>query len=300
MNLAKKRAGHIKASSYDSYYRIVHNHLLPMLGSYPMHHLNAQLVQQFLSDLYAGGLSDGTVRNIFRYLYNVIRTAVKSGAMATDICEEITLPKPKPKVVRALSRAEQQRLEHEAYAALQKNGAGAEIFLALYAGMRVGEICALRWEDVDFENNMIHVNHTLQRVNLHGKDAKTAVRLGTPKSDSSLRRIPMSAQLSRVLRNIHCAAQSEYVIAGRRRFTEPRVVQYRFEQMLKRARLSHVGFHALRHSFATPCMELNVDVATISKLLGHASAKLTLDIYTDSLLEHRREAIYKLDELAVA
>jgi len=298
MNLAEKRAGRIKASSYDSYFRIVHNHIQPALGGYPMHRLNAQHMQQFLSDLYAGGLSDGTVRNIFRYLYNVVKSAVKTGAMARDICEGIVLPKSKPKAVRALSRTEQQRLEHEAYAVLHKNGPGLEVILALYTGMRVGEICALRWEDVDFENDMIHVNHTLQRVNLHGREAKTAVKLGTPKSDSSLRKIPMSAQLSRVLRHIHRSARGEYVIAGRQGFTEPRVVQYRFAQMLKRAQLPHVGFHALRHSFATRCMELNVDVATISKLLGHSSAKLTLDIYTDSLMEHRRAAVCKLDGLA--
>ena len=300
VDLAEKRAGRIKASSYDSYYRIVHNHILPALGSYPMHRLTARHVRQFLSALYAGGLSDGTVRNIFRYLCHVIRSAVKSGALATDICEGIALPKAAPKTVRALSRAEQQRLENEAYALLRKNGPGLEVILALYTGMRVGEICALRWEDVDFENDIIHINHTLQRVNPHGRGTKTIVNLGPPKSNSSLRKIPMSDQLSRVLHHARCSAHGEYVIAGRQGFTEPRVVQYRFEQMLKRAQLPHVGFHALRHSFATRCMELNVDVATISKLLGHSSAKLTLDIYTDSLLEHRREAICKLDGLAAA
>jgi integrase len=102
------------------------------------------------------------------------------------------------------------------------------------------------------------------------------------------------------LREHHRRSAGEYVVAGRRDFAEPRVLQYRFERMLERANLPKVGFHALRHSFATRCMELNVDVATISKLLGHSSAKLTLDIYTDSLLEHRRAAVNRLDQLAVA
>jgi len=302
MNLAEKRASRIKASSYDSYFRIVHNHILPALGGYPMHRLTAQRAQQFLYDLYNSGLADGTVRNIFRYFCNVIKSAVKSGAMSQDICDGIALPKSKQRAVRALSLAEQQRLEREAMRIWREGGPGGgiEVMLALYTGMRVGEICALRWEDVDFDSGMIHVNHTLQRLNLHGNDVKTAVKMGTPKSDSSLRKIPMSAQLSRLLAHMQRAAQGEYVVAGRRGSTEPRVVQYRFEQMLKRAQLPRVGFHSLRHSFATRCMELNVDVATISKLLGHSSAKLTLDIYTDSLLEHRRAAIFKLDGLAAA
>jgi integrase len=299
-HLAQKRRGRIKDSTYDSYFRIVHNQILPALGGTPMHRLTTQQIQLFLSDLHGRGLSDSTIRNVFRYLCGVVRAAVKSGALAQDICEDVTLPKLKGKAVRALSRAEQQRLERTALSDLQENGQGIEVMLALYTGMRVGEICALRWEDIDFENDVIHVNHTLQRLNLHGKGEKTAVKMGSPKSDSSLRKIPMSAQLSRLLENQRRIVGGEYVVPGRRAFTEPRVVQYRFERLLERANLPHVGFHALRHSFATRCMELNVDVATISKLLGHSSAKLTLDIYTDSLLEQRRAAVHKLDGLAAA
>ncbi|MCL2107228.1 MAG: site-specific integrase [Oscillospiraceae bacterium] len=300
--LAEQRVSQIKASSYDSYFRIVHNHILPALGDYPMHRVTQQLVRKFLCELHSSGLADGTVRNIYRYLCSAVKSAVKSGAMAHDICADITLPKAKGKDIHALSLTEQQHLERTVMKTLResKSRQGVEVMLALYTGMRVGEICALRWADVDFDSGVIRVSHTLQRLTLHGGDAKTAVRLGTPKSDSSQRKIPMSAQLTGLLRDLSAGATSEFVVAGRGEFVEPRVVQYRFERMLERARLPHVGFHALRHSFATRCMELNVDVTTISKLLGHSSVKLTLDIYTDSLLEQRRAAIRKLDSLTPA
>jgi len=300
-NLAEKRRGRIKASTYDSYYRIVHNHILPGLGDTPMHRLTMQQIQLFLSNLHSRGLSDGTVNNIFCYLSGVTRNAVKSGALAQDICEDISLPRSRQKAIRAFSLAEQQRLERAALAALRESdGKGIEVMLALYTGMRVGEICALRWSDVDFDNGIIHVNHTLQRLRLHESGAKTGVKMGSPKSNSSRRKIPMSPQLSRLLREQHRSTKGEFVVCGRQEFSEPRVLQYRFERILERAQLPRVGFHALRHSFATRCMELNVDVATISKLLGHSSAKLTLDVYTDSLIEHRRAAVCKLDRLAAA
>ena len=301
-HLAEKRNGRIKASSYDSYFRIVHNHLLPGLGSYPMHRLTDQIVQEFLSNLHNRGLSNGTIRNIFRYLSNVTKAAVKSGTMARDVCADVTLPKPKQAQARALSRTDQQNLERAASFAVRESDykRGVEVMIALDTGMRVGEISALRWDDVDFGNEVIHVRHTLQRVSAHGKGAKTAVRLGSPKTGSSERVIPMNARLSRLLRELRVRAKGEFVVPGSRRteFMEPRVMQYHFERILEQARLPHTGFHTLRHSFATRCMELGVDVATISKLLGHASVKMTADTYTHSMMEQRRVAVRKLDGLA--
>ena len=299
-DLAERRRGSIKASTYDSYFRIVHNHILPELGATPMHHLTAQQVHGFLLNLHNQGLSDGTISNIFRYLSGVTRSAVKSGALARDPIEGIAPPKQRQKAVRALSRAEQQRLERAALSALEDNekGNGLEVILALYTGMRVGEICALRWEDVDFDSGVIHVRHTLQRLSMHGGGTKTGVQIGSPKSDSSQRQIPMNDYILRILRDCHRRAKGEFVVPGRREYTEPRVIQYRFERLLEQAQVPRVGFHALRHSFATRCMELNIDVAAVSKLLGHSSVKLTLDVYTDSLLEHRRDAVHKLDGLA--
>jgi len=304
-NLAQKRIGRIKASSYVSYYRIVHNHIIPGLGRYPMHRLTQRHVEQFLVDLHILGLSDGTILNIVRYLAGVTRQAAKSGAMAKDICAEIALPKPKRKKISALSRAQQKSLEDAAVAAIRKSGCshGIDVMIALYTGMRIGEICALRWDDVDFDRGIIQVRQTLQRLHMYDqngeKDSKTIIVIGTPKSESSVRDIPISFRLVSLLRDCQQCAHGDYVVTGRHDSAEPRTLQYRFEQMLKRTQLPHVGYHALRHSFATRCVELNVDIATISKLLGHASIKLTADTYIDSFMEQRFAAVQKLDGLVL-
>jgi len=296
MRLGTQRNSRIKASSYDSYFRIVHNHLLPLLGDVPMHKLNEQHVQQCLHRLQDKGLSAGTVRNIFRYLSGTVRVAVKNGAMSRDVCAEVAPPKAKKPSVHALSRAQQQALDKMA-----REKQSIEVLLALHTGMRVGEISALRWTDIDLDNRLLTVNHTMQRLNLHKHGTKTQVQLGEPKSDSSQRNIPISAQLACMLAKHRQVSPGEFVVQSRSKaFAEPRVVQYRFARLLELADLPKVGFHALRHSFATRCMELNVDVATISKLLGHSSVKLTLDIYTDSLLEQQYAAVNKLDGLAAA
>lgn len=237
--LEAQRSSGIKSSSYDSYFCIVHNHLLPAFGQCPMHRLTTPMVQDFLCGLRQKGLADGTIRNIFRYLNSAVQHAVKSGMMEQDICANIVLLKAKTKTIHALSRAEQSRLERAALNTLRDSNAsrGAEVMLALYTGMRVGEICALRWSDIDFDCNLIRVRHSMQRIKSHDTRAKTAVALGSPKSSASLREIPMNTLLSTLLRNLRKHAKGDYVITGRSQYAEPRVVQYRFARMLEQAQL---------------------------------------------------------------
>jgi len=170
--------------------------------------------------------------------------------------------------------------------------------LSLYTGMRVGEISALRWEDVDLENGLIHVSQTAQRVCLESAGAsKTSVIFGTPKSASSMRLIPLPQTMTDCLKKHRETAVSEYVITSRRGFAEPRVLQYRLQSLIKKAGITPTRFHALRHSYATRCIELHIDITTLSKNLGHASTKMTFDVYTHASLEHRKEAVQDLNTL---
>ena len=303
IDLAQKQAC-IKASSYDCYYRIVHKHILPGLGRYPMHQLTQQHMEQFITELRRSGQSDGSVFNIVRYLCGVTKQAAASGAMAKDICAGIVLPSPKRKKVNALSRADQKTVERAAMTGAQASEYRdfLDILIALNTGMRLGEICALRWEDIDLDDRrVIHVNHTLQRLYLYGQSAerksKTAVVMDSPKSECSRRDIPINDFLLHVLQARRQFAKGKFVVEGRHGWVEPRVLQYRFEKLLEREQLPRIGYHALRHSFATRCAELNVDTMTISRLLGHSSSKTTEKTYIDSLMEQRFAAVCRLDEL---
>ena len=284
----------IKPSTYSSYHIIAYSHILPTLGAKPLKRLSTDDINGLIDLLKAKGLSAGTIRNIYRVLSAILSKAVETGALEKDICQQVTLPTATlTSKVPVLSFREQYALEKAA----RSDENGIPVVLALYTGMRLGEICALCWEDIDLERNIIWVSHTAQRISLFDGEQKTAVHVGTPKSRASQRGIPLPLSLAKTLRSLKPQEASGFVITNGGKMVEPRVLQYRFRNMLKKAELRLVNFHALRHTFATRCIERNMDVTTLSQILGHASVKLTLDTYTDSIWEHKAAAIRLLDNM---
>jgi len=176
---------------------------------------------------------------------------------------------------------------------------GFAVLLAGYTGLRIGEICGLTWRDVDLENGVIHVSRTVRRIQCHEPEAisKTAVVIGSAKSDRSERSIPLPSRIIQLFGEHRETSVGEYVFSYRGHPLEPRTLQYRFKALLKKAGLVDINFHALRHTFATRCLELCFDIKTLSEILGHASAKMTLDRYGHSQMEHKRLAMRTLDEL---
>jgi len=286
----------VRASTYSRYHQIVRLHILPALGDLKLQSIAAQDVQNFVEMLRAKGLAAGTVRNIFRVLYAALKKAADTGAMETNVCKDISLPQSEPKKAPVLTRYEQMILE----AAALNDPNGLAVLLALYTGMRLGEICALRWEDVDLAQRVIRVSQTMQRLSLLDGERRTAIHFGPPKSAASERDIPLPESLAVLLRAARPESGCGFVLSRNGKVAEPRICQYRFQALLQRAGLSRrVNFHALRHTFATRCMEARMDVTTLSQILGHASVKLTLDTYTDSLWEHKVAAMKALDGLGL-
>ncbi|WP_339099593.1 hypothetical protein IGL98_001467 [Enterococcus sp. DIV0840] len=190
--------------------------------------------------------------------------------------------------------SEQKKLEHVAF---KEKGCSA-IILALYSGLRIGEISGLKWSDVDFENNTICVSRTIFRVNSQTNEGnKTEVLIGNPKTYQSYRVVPLAENLKQYLLTKKAISCSNHVISCKNKMTEPRVIRYRFKKVVEEAGIRNIHFHSLRHTFATRCLENRVDISSLSKLLGHNSAKMTLDTYADSLFESRRKAMYKIDQL---
>lgn len=168
--------------------------------------------------------------------------------------------------------------------------------LALDAGLRIGEIAALRWEDVDLENHLIYVNETVQRIPLQYNHSKTQVIVDDSKTNFSIRTIPMTSMLHKYLKEWNKQSTSKYVCSNKSTPSEPRLLTRYFHTIRKQSGIPSVHFHHLRHTFATRCIESNGDIVSISKLLGHKSTRTTLDVYTDSLLESRKYVIEKMEQ----
>ncbi|MHC5372251.1 site-specific integrase [Enterococcus sp. LJL120] len=204
------------------------------------------------------------------------------------------MPKTVKTQVPTLTSKQQQKLEKTAHSKMEYS----PIIIALYSGMRIGEISGLRWSDIDFEDDLIYIRRTVSRIfNLDSTKSKTKLIIGSPKSESSIREIPIAKNLKNYLMDKRSFATSEYVIASQNGLTEPRSITNRFKKCLNEAKLQDINFHSLRHTFATRCLEQGMDVASLSKILGHHSIKMTLDTYAGSLMETRRKGISKIDEL---
>ena len=192
-----------------------------------------------------------------------------------------------------LAPAEQARLQR----ALSAQGDLAAM-IGLYMGLRVGEVCGLRWEDVDREEGTLRVRRTVQRCAASGSGG-TFLMIGAPKTASARRTVPIPSFLLEQLRALPGAGGAGFIFARNGRAAEPRALQRRLERSLRRAGIRGAHFHTLRHTFATRLLELGTDAKTLSVLLGHRSPKITLELYAHTTLEQRRRAMRAL-EAAVA
>ncbi len=284
----------IKQSTYSGYYHKVNLYILPFIGSFRFEKLTSKILNRWIKQLTDNGLSPSSIRTIVQIFKGSLNQAVRKGYLATNYCENLELPKIRKNKVRALSKKEQTILEIYA----NKQELGLPIILSLYTGMRIGEISGLKWSDIDLNEKIILVEQTLQRISTNGLGkSKTYIIRDRAKTSSSQRKIPFSDNLLRYLLKKREKSESEYVVSARGRYVEPRTISNQFKKIQQQAGLHGLHFHMLRHTFVTRCLEEGVDIASVSSLLGHASAKMTLDIYADSLLEQRQNAMNKVDKL---
>lgn len=294
-----------KGATVRKYRYIIEKHILPELGSIEISQLNATMINSFLQRKLesgridqGGGLSPSYVRTITLIITGALKFAVEE-QMCSPLKSKIYKPSMTRKEVVALSPAEQTILEKFLSAHLSPTAAG--ILLSLYTGLRIGEVCALSWEDIDFTQSILHVRHTIARVNNSEQDLKLATKLiiDTPKTKTSLRDIPLSHKLKSILYTLYQTTHSDYVISTSREFVSPRTYDYRYHQILKECGLPPVNYHVLRHTFATRCIESGIDAKSLSEILGHSNVSITLNTYVHSSMELKRMQLEKMSELFI-
>lgn len=163
--------------------------------------------------------------------------------------------------------------------------------IALYTGVRIGELCGLKWSDIDLSAKTIRIERTVQRIRVSGKANRTELIVSTPKSHTSVRMIPLPVFLVHMLKAFKPSNLDAFVITGDAKLPDPRTMQYRFKTLLIKNGIRTLNFHLLRHLFATNCVELGFDVKTLSEILGHSSVEITLNRYVHSSIERKRQCM---------
>ncbi|MBR4865432.1 MAG: tyrosine-type recombinase/integrase [Clostridia bacterium] len=292
-------AGQVKDSTYVKYHVTLTNHILPQLGQISVEDISHEVIEAFAARLLRGEngqpLSPRTVSDILSVLRSILRFARRSGASVPCDGSDLRIRRPTAEI-RVLTRQEQQTLCLYLYNNRSLRNAG--ILLSLFAGLRVGEVCALRWEDIDLPGRMLHVRHTMQRIqNLEPEGPRTRVVITAPKSVTSTRTIPLTEDLARILSQLP-GEHRGYLLTGQEdRFSEPRIMQNHFRKIVEAVGMENANYHALRHTFATRCVELGFDVKSLSELLGHSTVSMTMDRYVHPSLEHKRENLQRLSTL---
>lgn len=289
----------VKTSTRERYRFMIERHVLPQLGQTPVSKLTAKGLSDFLRHLKnhgrldgKGGLSAKTVRDVAVLIKSLLRFAQ---AEYHCVCDALNarLPAYTQKKIEVLSHAELTVLGK---ALLPSKKISLAVMLALHAGLRVGEVCALRAGDIDILAGTLSISRSVQRLTLNGKSQLLVQR---PKSDSSERIVPLHPELLRLLRKVTADMPTDaYIMTGKiGQPADPRACQYQFTMLLKRCGIRHRGFHALRHTFATRCIEAGADVKSVSEMLGHADIKTTLKLYVHPSLESKRRCIQQINFL---
>lgn len=285
----------IKHTTYDKYSYIIQKHIVPDLGNLSLAELNSMQINKFLNDkLHSGGIENNKplAPSYVSTMSLIISSAIHYAANE-DLCTDLKNPIYKPiannKEIHVLNSADYNKLTMYIVSNINETNLG--ILFALYLGLRIGEICALKWENIDFKTMIIHIKSTVSRINNNGK---TKYILDVPKTKSSIRDIPIPKKLFTILKDSFVNRKSDFVISKTDSFVIPRTFEYRYHKLLNELAIESINFHSLRHTFATNCISNGMDVKSLSEILGHTNVNTTLQIYVHPSMEIKRKQIDKV------
>lgn len=288
-----------KFRTFCRYKNVCQLHIIPQLGNYQVEDLTPMHLQKHVMNLLSrgnckngGGLAPTSVNVVVSIVQNSLQTAQMVGIASQYVADKIKRPKIVERKITCFSVLEQKKLEQ--FVLQNHPGKLFGIVLCLYTGLRIGELLALTWDDVDLSTGMLSVSKSCQ----DHYDKNGYVRIvESPKTTNSMRVIPVPKQLVPMLKKLKRSIRSKYVISDAGLPIRVRSYQRTFQLVQKKLGIQYKGFHSLRHTFATRALECGVDVKTLSELLGHKNATITLNRYAHSLLEHKVQMMNKLGKM---
>lgn len=285
-----------KFRTYLRYSQIVRIYVAEKVGEYDLSELTPIILQTFIADMLtngngrwgADGLAPNTVNSIVSALKNSLKTAYMLGCTDRQLGDKIKRPKVRERKIECFSIREQRKIENAVLTGRKHKYFG--VLLCLYTGLRIGEVVALKWNDIDLKKGMLSVNKTCY-------DTPEGLVFDDPKTVHSRRIIPLPRQIMPILREKRKTSKSDFVVSEKDKPVSVRSFQRSFELLLKRHRIEHRGFHSLRHTFATRALESGMDVKTLSEILGHKNPSITLSRYAHSFMEHKSSMMNRLGKL---
>ena len=293
----------VKLRTYGRYEYIIEKHINPKLGDYELEELSPVLLQDFVLDKIEHGnlktngpLANNSVIGIVNVLKGALSLAKSLEIIERDYTDKIKLPLATEKEVTAFDKVEQDKLVKFCLETKKKNYIG--IVICLYTGIRLGELLALTWNDIDFNSGIMNISKTAYRIKENGTPR---IVVDKPKTRNSNRIIPLSKQLVEILKKIKKQSNSLYVLSTRNGgMVGTREYQKTYQRILAKLDIPYKNFHSLRHTFATRAVEMGMDVKTLSEILGHKNPMITLQRYTHSLISYKTEMMNKMGKMLVA
>ena len=283
---------YVKQSTMAAYVLILENHVLPEFGDNDS--LHEHDVQAFVLKKIEHGLSAKSVKDILVVLKMVMKFGVKNEWM--NHCEwDIKFPvNSQPKELEVLSVANHKKILD--YVQHNFTFMSLGIYISLSTGLRIGEICALKWSDINVADGKITVQRTIERIYMvEGEKKHTQLVINTPKTVNSCREIPISKELLAMVKPMKKVVNADfYVLTNEDKPTEPRTYRNYYNRLMEKLDIPKLKYHGLRHSFATRCIEAGCDYKTVSVLLGHSNISTTLNLYVHPNMEQKKRCINKM------
>lgn len=286
----------IKLRTYSQYHDVIDRHIIPALGHYTLREIDTEILQRYIGALSAHGnlitgkgLAPAGVKVIVSILKCAMKDALNAGRIRQNPCLSLILPRGDQKKIDAFTREEQRAIER--YIAGKDKYIG--VLLCLYTGIRIGEMLSLSRQDVDLQRETLTIDKTVSRFK--GADGRYIVHIDKPKTPYSERQIPIPEAIIPALRNYLRKAQGQTFLTSRKkRPMDMRSYQYIFKKMLELLGIRPLGFHSLRHTFATRALECGMDVKTLSEIMGHKNPVITMQKYAHSMTGHKKRMMNRM------